>query len=626
LASYFEKLTLVSLLPALIDIARGRTVYYFDVGRVFLKLPAIGNLVLSLFRQTEYQVSEMPGMSCAINGTALETAEALHAQLLERNSIEAWLWRMAFPSDRIKLYIKKMIAVETWALIRDYLVLRHWVQNGHPDLRLTVQDSALNRQLVPFLQKEYPEAGIKISGLSHQPWRRLHHSIVIGIESMEFGIRILGNFIRRGFSFRSKKREFKLSKEIIWGVGTGRRTDHFMVDEKEILPEEFLVYYRKTSSRRMGNPNLLDQSISNAKTMGYHCVNFDKTPVSISLFWKVIIPRYMAFPLLMTLMAMLRSGAFFNHIILSFLNSSRNWEIFLASYAPKLNLSQDDPSYTHIADTIAMNLHGCQNGGFQWSDMTTYHAVSSAYLGYNVYFAWGPLPEQFWQGSWQVDQVFQTGYLWGHNYQESCEQRAALMPKILGGSYNPSRVVSLFDERPHRDVYQSNQMIFDFYRIGVRLIESDPNTIVIAKPKSSSGIPDIPEVFDLIAPYVESGRMRIFDQRIADIWAILSVSDATISLVMGTPFLEAMCCGRPGFSYAPTKNESSPIYTGSYKKAVFDDADDLIRAVNSVLDNPGSNPWSELQDLADSIDSYRDFKGADRMRKAINEVVRSEAK
>jgi hypothetical protein len=518
-----------------------------------------------------------------------------------------------------------MIAAEAWTLSRDYLILRDWVQNGHSDVRFNVQDSALNRWLVPFLQQRYPEPGIKIRGIGRTPLRQVHHATAMVMATLEFYLRLLVSVKQRGFSFRSKKRAYKLSKEILWGIGMDRRTDDFMVDGHDILPEEILLYYRSTSPQRMGNPKLLGESIATAKTMGYHCVNFDKTPISVGLFWKVVVPRYIAFPSLMTLMALITSGTLLNHIVLSFLNSSKNWEFFLSSYAPKLNLSQDDPSYSHIADTIAMNLHGCQNGGFQWSDMTTYYAVSSAYLGYNVYFAWGPLPERFWQGNWQVDKVIQTGYLWGHNFDESCKQKAALMPKILGEFNDHPRVVSIFDERPHRDVYQSNQMIFDFYKIGVRLIESNPNTIVIAKPKASAGIPDIPEIFELIAPYVESGKMRIFDQRKADIWEILSVSDVAISLVMGTPFLEAMCCGRPGFSYAPTKNEPSPIYSGSINKAVFHDADDLVEAVNSILENPDSNPWLELQDLADSIDPYRDFQGVDRMRKAINEVVGSEA-
>ena len=111
--------------------------------------------------------------------------------------------------------------------------------------------------------------------------------------------------------------------------------------------------------------------------------------------------------------------------------------------------------------------------------------------------------------------------------------------------------------------------------------------------------------------------MILPDHNLVDLWQVLAISDAVISMVMGTPQLEAACCGKPGFSYAPTKNAFSPIYTKGYGKVTFDMVGPLLNAINKTLDLQGHNPWNELKDLMSEIDPYLDSCGVKRMRNFI---------
>jgi hypothetical protein len=112
--------------------------------------------------------------------------------------------------------------------------------------------------------------------------------------------------------------------------------------------------------------------------------------------------------------------------------------------------------------------------------------------------------------------------------------------------------------------------------------------------------------------------MVVWDRMQVDLWQALAVSDAAVSMVMGTPHLEAACCGKPGFSYAPTRNESSPIYSKGLGTVVFYAVEPMVDAVIHSLDNTDENPWDRIPGLISSIDPYRDFRGIERMREFLS--------
>lgn len=624
---YFEKLTLPNLGVGFLYLIRGRQVYYFEAGRLFGRFPGLFNLLLRRFRRAEYQLSDPMGLNYEVHGTSLEAAEDLHDQLIHRNAMAVGLWRSMFRSERVHLYIKKMVAMEAWCLIRDYLVILYRVREENRPAQLVVLDSALNRLVIPVLLGRYSDSRVEVRGLSRFPWRYFQNTTSEIFTAVEQFARLLWMIKRRGFVIRANPRSYKVSKEIIWGIGigTGRRSDDFIVDGRLILAPDILLYYRRGSAPRMGRPEFLQTSIANATAKGYHCADFDRVPIVLSRLWPAFVPRYVLLPTLLLLHSLVRqignpTAGLLSNIVMAFLIQARDWDIFLASYSPLVNLSQDDSQASHIADTIALNLHGFKNSGFQWSDMTCYRAVNQAYLGYNLYFAWGPLPEKYWKGNWGVDRVVHTGYLWGHHYQESMEQGSELRKSLLGADHMNHFVVSLFDEKPDRETHQSEDMLYEFYRVGIELLEKRPDTIVYAKPKRFDGIPEVAKVQKLIAPYVDCGRLKFCDINTVDLWHVLAISDVAISMVLGTPHLEAVCCRRIGFSYAPTRNYSSPVYSRGYGKVVFDGVAELVEAVDRVLDHPDENPWDGLEDLVTELDPYRDQKGTERMRSFICEM------
>jgi len=621
---YFEQITLANLVPAMISSLRGRTVWYFLQGRFLRKIPLLSTFGLRWFRQVNVHPADYEGLPFEANEFAFAAADEMHARILEENRGDIGRWRKSLQTDRLDLYIKKQLAMEAMPLGRSYLLLRRLAQEGAPPSELVVLDKPINRLLAPALTRLYPDSTINIKGLSRPPWRLINNTLLAVLSSSEYFARLAGMFWRRNLTLSRVPRQCKVVKELIWGLGTGRRNDDFIVDGELIAPNDVLFYYRNDSRARMSSPELLDIYLENAKKMGYECVDFERTPIPVPMVWRVILPRYVWFPLSILLSSLIKqvvhpSAGVLNSTVVAFLTYTAGWEVFLASYTPRLNLSLDDPYLRHNAETIALNLHGSQNVGFQWSDDTTFHDVLLAYVGYNVYFAWGSLGEKYWEGNWGIDQVVHTGYLWGHHYQDSLANREDSRQTLFGTDQRHRFVVSMLDEKID-DWHVSEEDLCNFYRVATQLLERRPDTVVVVKPKRPAGVRHIPSVMSLLAPHVDSGRLVMWDRSVTDVQEVIAISDVVVSMWMGVPYLEAICCGKPGFNYAPAKNLSSPIYPRAHGKIVFDEVDALVEAIDHALEHPEDNPWAEISDLIDDVDPYRDGKGIERMRQYIHEM------
>lgn len=579
---------------------------------------------LRLFRQVNVHPADYEGLPFEANEFAFDAADEMHSKIVEENRKTVGRWGENLQTDRLHLYIKKQLAMEAMPLSRSYLLLRRISQKEAQLSELVVLDKPINRLLVPALTRLYPDSTIKIIGLSRAPWRTINNTLLAVLSSSEYFARLAGMFWRRKLALPRVPRRIKVVKEIIWGLGSGRRTDDFIVDGELITPNDVLFYYRNDSRARMSSPELLEIYLENAKKLGYECVNFERTPIPLPMVWRVILPRYIWFPISVLISSLVKqvvqpSAGILNFTVVAFLTYTAGWEVFLTSYTPRLNLSLDDPYVRHNAETIALNLHGSQNVGFQWSDDTTFHDVLLAYVGYNVYFAWGTLGEKYWDGNWGVGQVVHTGYLWGHHYQESLASSDDLRRTLFGANQHHRFVVSMLDEKTD-DWHVSEENLCNFYKVATQLLERRPDTVVVVKPKRPAGVRHISSVMNLLAPHVDSGRLVMWDQSVTDVQEVIAISDVVVSMWMGVPYLEAICCGKKGFNYAPAKNYSSPIYPRAHGKIVFDEVNELVNVIDHALEHPEDNPWAEISDLIDDVDPYRDGNGIDRMRRYIHEM------
>lgn len=623
---YFEKLTLVNLAYAFVVSLRGHKVFYFETSRLIKKLPVLTWVINSRFYEADRRTAEPSGFGLKIDDVSLDFVENCTQQIVHDNRLIISLWRKAFGTDLIVLFIKKSLATGAWSSARNFLLLHRLSQENGKSVRLVVSDNPQSRLLVRYFSDQFPESSVKMSGLSRLPWRVLQSIPLAVLAIAELWARLLWRIGRSGVTYRSYRKPFRICREVVWGIGTGRRTDDFMVDGEIIRPEEMLFYQRRSSSRRMSDqPGVLKTTLDAAKDKGYTCVGFDDPPITLSMLFGGFLYRYLALPFILFSLTIGKqtftsSSSLLHGLLMLFLIRTMRWEIFLSTYAPSLHLGPGETHPGHIADTVGMNLHGCQAAGYQWADMTQWRSVQSAYVGLNVYFAWGAMQEKFWEGNWEVDRIVHSGYTWGHYYQESLQNRENSRNTLLGESAGNAPVIALFDESPNPNWNLSEAMIRDFYAVGIRLLENRPDVIIVAKTKRYGGIKNISSIIEMVQPHLDSGRFKLWDNSTLDLWEALAVSDVAISI--GAPYLEAVACGMPGFNFGPwRKDYSSPIYDRGHDKIAFNDVDKLVSAIETVLDDPNNNPWAGIEDLLDEADPYRDFQGINRWRQLMHEIT-----
>ena len=616
---HFESITLRNLFFCLALRCFNREIYYFGMGRILRRIPLIRKLPSKYLMQVQYQISDYPGLSFEIHNNAITEAENLHALLLESNFSDFEAWSKKFKNEKIHIYTKKSLAIKCFEAAKKYLILTEFAKSTNANVIYHADHSPINQLLIPRLKQRYGVQNLTVKGLNPSLFKRTGYCVSL---LCEVSLHISSSMIGRRIKVRTHSDSYKVSKEILWEIGTGRRNDDFFVDGIQISHQDVLFYYRNSSTIRV-RAGYLDISIANAIQLGYGCVNFDKTPLSLVMIFKTILPRYVIYYVTLFIKTILNLNGLpekrlFLSTVSDFLAQSIGWDIFLSSYKPAVNLSQEDPYPSHISDTIILNYHGCKNAGFQWGDDTQWRATTLSYLGYDIYFSWGPIAQKYWADNWEVDSIISTGYLWGHHVEESLSEREFLRRKFVNNYEPGALVISLLDEKITPDLYTSKKMLYDFYALGVELIKRRKDVRIIAKPKRwSHDDSGVPEIDDLIAPYVTEGSFTLLGRENVDVQEIIALTDVMVSMVMGVPYLEAICCGTTGFNFAPSRNIESPVYKQGYGTVVFDNIQDLANAIEFAIDNQSESPGQGIIPILNDIDPYRDLRGIDRLRQAL---------
>ncbi len=618
---YFAYLTGTNVWQALMAALRGKRVHYFAAGRV-LRARGFSWVLSRRLRKVEYQVSDFPGLNFRIHKIALDAAEELYRRIASDAGAALGLWERTFRSDRVHVYVKKFLAIEAWHFVKAYLVLASVAQAEGREIELVVPDTPLVRLFLPSFLARHGDPRVRLANPHRLGISLLFRSLVAMCAVL---VVVLRSVWRGGLVLRGRRRRYLLAKEILWGIGQGRRGDDFVIDDRVIRSEDVLFYFRPGSAGRLPRPEFLSSSLAAAVARGSTCVDWSRVPVSLGTLRSAIWPRYIQFPAAVSFLALARAekrvaGALLQQVMMAFLRQGVGWDIFAAAHLPELNLSQDDERAEHIAATVVLNLHGARNAGFQYANVTQWRAFTTAHVSYNLYLAWGPFVRKCWDGDWKVDRFEEIGYLWGHHYLESYAQREEIRAALLDGDPRRRFVVALFDENPSPD-YLSAEGFREFYRLGASLLERRPDTVVVIKPKRFAGVPEVPGVHELLAPYVESGRLKIWDRGVADSAKVIAVADAVVSMIGSAPHLEAICCGVPGFNYDPSGNRSAPFYEYGHGEIAFDNAESLLKAIERVLDGPSASATDDLGDFIDDLDPYRDFRAIERMRQALRSLA-----
>ena len=303
------------------------------------------------------------------------------------------------------------------------------------------------------------------------------------------------------------------------------------------------------------------------------------------------------------------------------------WYDFFVSNNIKVNLNKNSFLANYVPFNAALEKSGGVSIHYQEScfDYTSgLHSVAS-----DIVISFSPHFQFVWaENNSSLNYSVSCGYLTDHSFKEVKKNADNLRNQLLRKGVN--YILCFFDENSSdgRMATRPNKRNMDTYKYFLQKVLSDKTLGIIFKPKAYDTLfHRLLPISDLIKEardtqrciFVDDGEDLISDRYPSE---TAQAADLCIGfLTGGTTILEAYLSNTPSVFLDLECMYSSDVYKWGRGKVVFDDKEDLYRAIQKYRQNPDSIPgFGNLDSWAKERDPFRDGKASLRMGQYINWV------
>lgn len=562
----------------------------------------------NLIKEPDVHIGDYKGLYYRINKEAIECTDSVYKKLNLENCQFIRVYNNKFKTNKFIPFIMKWVSIYTLEILK----CLYRVHLDKPcEKILYLRDNLLNRNIYEWWEQK---TGNKIQ----VEWQK-ESELMAALETM---FSILVSFIYRlfyrGLCMPVKPKKFKIMKEVAWGLRNLVLRDDFFVDNEKLLGKDVLLY--TTDSGHEGRMS----AYKDAQNSEYECVNSNKLKIPLDLLLQRLFKYYLLLPAVFTFKNL---GSKQNYLLREWLAAfhgvSVNYEILLSHYRLGLELSVNEASLMHIPGTIILNNRGAKSALYHWSDLTSGHFILEDFKSSNIYLVWGKAHLAEKQDF--VDSTIETGCWLKHDFSKFTRNKRSIYEKLaLPTNVNGYTVLAFYDRSFSPDIYITEEVLLDFWKMMAELIEERKDVIGILKPKSGNEKYDAlsdkgREMFtDLKGRCLGSGRFYFIDNptEIA-VTEVIAISDLNITMGMGSPSTIALLCGKVGLYYETTGNDCHPFAKKYKNRVVFENKKNLFSAVDMII-NEGHNPLNEIdEELLRSYDQFRDEMGVERFRDTL---------
>lgn len=395
--------------------------------------------------------------------------------------------------------------------------------------------------------------------------------------------------LRRGIAARGARRRFMFAKPAMWPIGS-RPSDDFLVDGKDILPEDLLLYYNSDSPK-----SRMKDAVKAARVHGYETVAWDR--VRLPLDWLMrpsTISRYFLSPMWQTAYALFSGKTGYSCGLVSMMLDLRRgmvgWDIFFERHSVGA-VFDSGVLEQQVAMTISAQQYGAASIKIQASEVLDRLNENHQYLSHHYHFTWGEGVKELWKSRWLTDHIVPVGYTWGSIHQAGLLKRGETRARY--GVTGNRKLVVAFDTSSGRSNYISADAVRRFCGAISRAASENPDAVFVLKPKD----PDA-----LSADFASSEASRsapnpviVEDYMSANTNELIAAADLVISMAHSSTFIEALVCGVPAFAYDETGRDWTGVLPHD-EQFVFDSADGLCVAARNYLESGiDAVVWEDVQ-------------------------------
>jgi spore coat polysaccharide biosynthesis protein SpsF len=475
-----------------------------------------------------------------------------------------------------------------------------------PGKEISLADNPMNRFIVAEYQKKFGK-------LLNIHWKKGQWRILCWLNLMASAVIAIFLSLNHGLKVGGQRRSFKVMREAVWKLRGSKRFYHksdFMVDGEVIGKDDLLLFSRGVPTE----PARLN-AYHELKDSGYQYFNLKRLSLSVGVLFRRIFSIYVG-GASNVLAQEIQSPNFslFSSIYLYFISFGIPYEKVFSHFKVTSELGHNYFSANHIAESIVCQNHGAKYYLMHWSDNSINidrHLL--AFLGCDKFLLWGSAHIQGGEGGEVLDSF---GYLFKGFVQDVKKHRDETL-KDMGIPFG-KKVASFFDESFGGECKILQEDYVEFWGIIKSFSESNPQTVVIVKPKDMKRVNNLS--IHCRAEYEEIRKqidllknVHVLDETRWSYIQAIGVADVVLTLSMTSSATIALICGVPGF-YFDRDRFIHPFAQHLKNKIVFDDSQKLIDAMTKTCQGT-YNPSSFIPEFVmRSFDACSDDSALRRLR------------
>ena len=513
-----------------------------------------------------------------------------------------------FKTTRFEQLLKRWI-VEYFLSLFDRLYELNTYGNDRKN-KLVLEDNPINRFAVEAYCLRFK---VKPDNIRWIPV--LNHSR--RIISMLFQILyIICHFLNSGLKISSKKKEFKVMREALWGLyGQGGYFFHddFFVDGKKIHKEDVLFFARPVIVQ---DPTGRGKAYYDAQKSGY--ANFYLPSLKIGLKELVlrVIPKYI-FQSSAVLFSEIGSFNFslFQNIFYFFLMYALPYEKVFSNFRVSSELGHNCFAANHIPEAIICQNYGTKYYLMHWSDQSlSINRFNLSFLGCDYFLMWGEAHVRGVEGDRSI-----LKFTW-HLFKRFIKWTSLNRDRVLADMKIKSkgRIVTFFDESFGGACKMTEDHYLGFWETILKLAQEDEQNTIVVKPKDLSRYINLSEslknrFLEIKSSLEKLNNVFIIDDRKWSFIEAVGISDIVITQGMTSSATIAIICGIEGL-YLDQAEYNHPFSKMFKDKIVFDSPEKLLLAVHKI--NAGKDSVFNYipEELIRKYDAFADDRGIDILR------------
>lgn len=318
-----------------------------------------------------------------------------------------------------------------------------------------------------------------------------------------------------------------------------------------------------------------------------------------------------------------RISSFYLMHTVRFISTYAYWLEFFRAHAIKVNVNNWDFAYATVPMHQAIEHAGGISVSYQWSNIEFPSVINSS--GADVLLSFGPVYQSVWANNGScIDSLVFSGYITDHAFDRVRGKSLALRRQLQ--ARGAEFILCFFDENSSDDRYSiiPNSVTARAYQWCLSKLLQDETFGLILKP----GYPltlkmRIGPLDGLWERAMSTGRCVMLERgsHVTEQYPAEAAQAADLCvglLISGTAALEAYLSGTPTVFLDLERCYWNPVYNGGHRTLVFDDLDDLDKAITEFRINPSSHERiGNLARWAERRDPFHDGRAAARIAQYV---------